>query len=151
MRSAFDKDLRFVNKFLFRSQVLLKRKMRWNDSDDETSTKKMNRTAHRENLTKLSESVEWKETNHREKKENRIQTSLSHHLRHVVESLMFNSLSANSKSQIERHVEDFESFTTRRWEQCSRNDNEFRIQNSIFIKFFLFRHDRDRFHRHIEF
>jgi hypothetical protein len=71
------------------------------------------------------------------KKKDWIQTSFSHHLRHVVESLTLSSLSANSKSQIEKHVEDFESFTTKRWEQYSRNDNEFRIQNSIFINFFF--------------
>jgi hypothetical protein len=65
---AFDKNLRFVNKFLFRSQVFLKWKMRWSDDDDETSTKRMNYITHRVNLTKLFESVEWKEANHRKKK-----------------------------------------------------------------------------------
>jgi hypothetical protein len=148
---TFDKNLRFVSKFLFRDQILLKRKVRWNDDDDETSTKKMNYTAHRKSLTKLSENVEWKKANHRKKKENRVQTNLSHHLRFVVESLTFNSLSAHSKSQIERHVENFEFFTTRREEQCLRNDNEFQIQDSNFIKSFLLKHDRDWSHRHVEF
>jgi hypothetical protein len=37
-------------------------------------------------------------------------------------------------------------FTTKRWVWCSWNDNEFRIQNSIFIKSFFFKHDRNWFH-----
>ncbi len=68
MCSAFDKNLRFVNKFLLWDQALLKWKMRWSDDDDETSTKRMNYTAHRESLTKLSKNVEWKKANHRKKK-----------------------------------------------------------------------------------
>jgi hypothetical protein len=50
------------------------------------------------------------------KKKNRVQISLSHDLRFVVESLTLNSLNANSKSQIEKHVENFKSLTTRRRE-----------------------------------
>jgi hypothetical protein len=69
MCSAFDKDLRFVSKFLLRDQVLRKRKMRWSDNNDETSTKRMNYIAHRESLTKLSENVAWKEANNRKRKE----------------------------------------------------------------------------------
>jgi hypothetical protein len=65
---ALNKDLRFMNKFLFRNQVLLKRKMRRNDNDDEMLTKRINYTAYWKSLTKLSENVEWKEANHRKKK-----------------------------------------------------------------------------------
>jgi hypothetical protein len=65
---AFDRNLRFVSKFLLRDQVLLKRKVRWSDNDDETSTKRMNYITHRESLTKLSENVKWKKANHHKKK-----------------------------------------------------------------------------------
>jgi hypothetical protein len=68
MCSAFDRNLRFVNKFLFRDQAFWKRKMRWSENDDETSTKRINHIAYRENLTKLFENVEWKKMNHRKKK-----------------------------------------------------------------------------------
>jgi hypothetical protein len=58
MCSALDKIFYFVNKFFFRDQVFLKRKVRRSDHDNETSTKRMNYTAYRKNLTKLFESVE---------------------------------------------------------------------------------------------
>jgi hypothetical protein len=64
LRFEIYKILCIVSKILIRDQALLKWKMRKNRDDNETSTKKMNNIAYREDLTKLFESVERKEKNH---------------------------------------------------------------------------------------
>ncbi len=55
----------------------------------------------------------------------------------VVESLTLSSLSANPKSQTEKHVENSESLTTRREEQCFRSDNEFRFKTRLLSNLFF--------------
>ncbi len=60
LRSEIDKKLCIVNKIFIRYQILLKREIRKNRDDIETSTQRMNNAVYREDLTKLFESVERK-------------------------------------------------------------------------------------------
>jgi hypothetical protein len=96
--------LRSIKIFVSWTNRFFEIKLFWNEKCAEaiTTTKRRRRkwiTLHIEKTWRnyLKASNE-KKANHRKKKENRVQTSLSHHLRFVVKFLTFNSLNANSKS-----------------------------------------------------
>jgi hypothetical protein len=145
-------NLRFVSKFLFRDQILLTRKVRWSDNDDETSTKRMNYTANRKNLTKLFENIEWKEANHRKKKKKiefkqvfRIICDSSFNLWRLIRWARIRNHKSRNTSKI---------WNLSRW---NAKNNAFEMTTNFEFKIrllsnlFLFRHDRNRSHRHVEF
>jgi hypothetical protein len=114
--------LRLIEIFVSWANFFFEIKFFWNEKCAEAVTKAKRR---RRKWTSLHIKKTWRNylrtLNEKKriitkKKKNRVQTNFSHDLRFVVESLTLNSLNANWKSQIEKHVENFKSFTTRRWE-----------------------------------